>query len=294
MPFEILDRTTDNYLAIRAVGQLTEDDYTETLIPFFEEKVNSEYEIMGILMDISDLTGFTFFAMFEDTRFGAKYMKYFKKIATICNSSFLKSSCDFFMKLLIHVEAKTFLDLEEGWTWLTASQEPTVQVGDQLASMKDITFLQGKKFVVAVTNRVHSFMGLAEAVDLMHLKRDEIHLVTVYQESGHFLKKLKICKEYLQTKEEADKTLELASSLLQGEQSEMTVNTKAIEALDIAEGICNYAKEINASFIVVGVGEDSIGKAVLGRVSADILTSAPCSVIVSKPNEKSDNNNNNN
>lgn len=72
-------------------------------------------------------------------------------------------------------------------------------------------------------------------------------------------------------------TMEKAEQLL--DEKQVSYNVKVLEGYDIAETICDYAREYNYDQIVLGTrGLGNIQGIVLGSVSHKVIQIAPCPV----------------
>jgi nucleotide-binding universal stress UspA family protein len=70
---------------------------------------------------------------------------------------------------------------------------------------------------------------------------------------------------------------------LKANEYAITIKTEVIAAINVAEGIVDYAEGKNTDIIVVGTrGKSGIKKALLGSVAANVVTYAHCPVLVIK------------
>ena len=136
------------------------------------------------------------------------------------------------------------------------------------------------KIVVAIDGGECTKWAFDEAVDLIEDKsRDELHLVTV------------IPKDKAKTPEE---TLEEARKALRpyGSKAKRLGIKKyvcvASASSQVGAALCNYAREKDANFLVVGRRTlDSLDRLLLGSTSQYCIEHAPCSVIVVKTSSSS-------
>ena len=70
---------------------------------------------------------------------------------------------------------------------------------------------------------------------------------------------------------------------LKANEYDITIKTETIAAINVAEGILDYAEGKNTDLIVVGTrGKSGIKRALLGSVAANVVTYAHCPVLVIK------------
>jgi nucleotide-binding universal stress UspA family protein len=70
---------------------------------------------------------------------------------------------------------------------------------------------------------------------------------------------------------------------LKANEYAITIKTEVIAAINLAEGIVDYAEGKNTDIIVVGTrGKSGIKKALLGSIAANVVTYAHCPVLVIK------------
>ena len=70
---------------------------------------------------------------------------------------------------------------------------------------------------------------------------------------------------------------------LKANEYAITIKTEVISAINVAEGIVDYAEDKNTDIIVVGTrGKSGIKKALLGSVASNVVTYTHCPVLVIK------------
>lgn len=79
--FEILPQTEDRFVAIKARGQITEDDYRE-LAPKLESIIEREGPIR-LLIDLTEYDGATLQATLDDILFALAHRHDFERIALV-------------------------------------------------------------------------------------------------------------------------------------------------------------------------------------------------------------------
>lgn len=79
----IMPESTEQMLAVRATGTLTDVDYKEVWIPALQ-KILDEFEVANILLYMDeDFEGFSLKAMWEDAKFGIKHRNDFARVAIV-------------------------------------------------------------------------------------------------------------------------------------------------------------------------------------------------------------------
>jgi len=140
------------------------------------------------------------------------------------------------------------------------------------------------KILLAIDGSENSLRAAEYAANLMvHIPGSRITLVyvdtlaTVIKTRGGALP-----RDYEDVvNQEAKRTLERAEKIFSDKQ--IPYNAKVLEGYDVAETICDYAKECNYDQIIMGTrGLGSIKGIILGSVSHKVIQIAPCPVIFVK------------
>lgn len=80
---KIMPESTNQMLAVKASGTLTEEDYTNVWIPALQ-KIIDEFEVANVLLYMDDeFEGFTMKAMWEDAKFAYSHRNHFSRIAVV-------------------------------------------------------------------------------------------------------------------------------------------------------------------------------------------------------------------
>eukprot|EP01095_Lingulamoeba_sp_RSL-Kostka_P000659 TRINITY_DN1093_c0_g5_i1.p1 TRINITY_DN1093_c0_g5~~TRINITY_DN1093_c0_g5_i1.p1 ORF type:complete len:303 (-),score=91.68 TRINITY_DN1093_c0_g5_i1:60-968(-) len=290
----------DNFIHIVLEGKLNQEDYTRELIPWFDEACSDNNTQVNVLVDCRELTGFSILAMFEDKKMAIHYrdcpIKYALVVQeggvlqSVCSNSLFQYTAKF-----AKFDMGVFITEEEGMNWLFGSESEKVDLSiKKISSMNDMKLGSGKKFLIAIDGGVNSVQSLADAIELMDVENDEIHLLSIYSQ-GNFFSKLKASSEYQKTREEAEENLNHAKSLILGEMNEedLAINLHLLECDNPKKQIIDLANELSVNYIVLGNSKSSFSKSILGRVSTYVLNHAKCTVIISKDIEEEQGNNNN-
>ena len=78
---QILGETTENLIATKATGKLTETDYNK-LLPLLNNKVD-QYRKISWYFEMEDFEGWKVKAFWEDVKFDAKHANDFEKVAMV-------------------------------------------------------------------------------------------------------------------------------------------------------------------------------------------------------------------
>lgn len=101
----ILDDSEKNLIALKASGEIKEEDY-DVLVPYLEEKIDS-FGKLRLYLEISDLDGMEVKAMWKDLKFDARHLNDFKKIAVVGDESWEKGLTEA-SRLISSAETKFF------------------------------------------------------------------------------------------------------------------------------------------------------------------------------------------
>lgn len=106
------------FIHIRAFGTLDHDDY-EFMVPTIESALADVNDPkLDVLIDITELDGWTLSAAWDDFKFGVKHGREFHKVAVICSMRWQKGVVkvsDWFMPS----EIEAFDNQHDALEWLT-------------------------------------------------------------------------------------------------------------------------------------------------------------------------------
>ncbi len=117
--FEIMPESEGNVVGIKASGILEDADYKE-IIPKAEKKIEEVGDV-NVLLDISEMKGFTCHAFLDDAKFCIRFGDKMKKIAMVGHSKWEKDAT-LLSKPFMPGEIKYFdvADRAAAWEWLKA------------------------------------------------------------------------------------------------------------------------------------------------------------------------------
>lgn len=119
--FKIISGLPGNIVALSASGTITDEDYAATLIPLVEKAIREDGKARLLMRFGGDFDGYTYGAMWDDTRFGLAHWGDFEKIAVVSDTPWILSSVAMFAPF-IPGEVKPFRlsDLAEAEAWIVA------------------------------------------------------------------------------------------------------------------------------------------------------------------------------
>ena len=105
MAVEVMNESSENVLAIRASGKMTDDDYKDTWIPKMEELLKAHGSLRLLVYMDETFEGFEPGAMWEDTKFGFSHRGtaargQFEKIAIVGGSDWYRRFGEIFGHLV--------------------------------------------------------------------------------------------------------------------------------------------------------------------------------------------------
>lgn len=115
---ELIPGMPDNVLAVKAVGEVTSEDYENVIDPAVET-ILKEHEKIRMLYELgADMTGFSAGAMWQDTKVGMSNLLAFEKIAIVTDYDWIKMSVKAFAFLMpssVKVFATSESDEARAW-----------------------------------------------------------------------------------------------------------------------------------------------------------------------------------
>ena len=118
--FEILDGYPDDVIAFKAEGEITRENYEETLIPLAEEKIKAHKKIKLLYWIGEGFESFSAGAMWDDARFGLTHLGDFSKVAVVSDVEWVRQSVKFFAPLMpAAVQVFHNADIEDAKRWIS-------------------------------------------------------------------------------------------------------------------------------------------------------------------------------
>ena len=119
--FKSIEGLPADVLAIEASGQITHQDYRDTLIPL-AEGLMAKGPIKVLYVIGSDFTGFDLGAMWDDGAFGVKHWHDFSRIAVVTDHAWMGGAVAM-IKPFFHGEVRLFqlAQLSAAKDWITGA-----------------------------------------------------------------------------------------------------------------------------------------------------------------------------
>ncbi len=117
--FKFIEGMPPDVMAIEAVGEITHEDYRDTLIPRAEAMIGKG-PIKMLYVIGKDFTRFDLKAMWDDSAFGFKHWHDFSHIAVVADPAWLRAAVSIF-KPFFHGEVRLFnlAELLAATVWIT-------------------------------------------------------------------------------------------------------------------------------------------------------------------------------
>jgi hypothetical protein len=90
--FELIPEVPDNVVAVKAVGEIDDDDYEDVLVPEIEERLRRHDKIRLLLVLGPEFDGFDADAMWEDAKLGLKTFNSYERIAIVTDATWVRRS----------------------------------------------------------------------------------------------------------------------------------------------------------------------------------------------------------
>jgi len=118
---DLIPGLPDNVVGFVGKGEVTSDDYSDTLIPAVEAALADNDKIRLLYVLGKDFTGFSGGAMFEDGKVGMAHLGHWEKMAVVADEKWIRTAVEVF-GYLIPGRVKTFtVDHEaDASEWVTA------------------------------------------------------------------------------------------------------------------------------------------------------------------------------
>jgi len=113
-----IERIDDNFfLSFKAVGKLTHEDY-QTINPMLDHALAGiEQPHIRVLVDATEMSGWTLHAAWDDLKLGTKYRGKFEKIAIFGNSAW-QDNMSKIGRWFVSGEVEYFDDIQQAYDWV--------------------------------------------------------------------------------------------------------------------------------------------------------------------------------
>jgi len=300
MPYIKLPESNGYVLCFRAEGKITEEDYTEHLIPDFHAALlTSPNDKVRLLIDIRgvELKNYNIGALWEDTKFGISETSKMERLAIIGEKRweevFVSLSKPFFPNCQIEFfkekvdEEKKIPSAPLQWIFAHTQLSPyniirlsakDVDNNNNQNIEKAIPFISKTNWVVCLDHTEEAQYALQEALTMIKNPRREIlHVISVYgkKNENEVNDIVAAAHKYVKDHYDSDNGDQLT---VESHLISMPYSFKYPGAAIIEE-----AKKINADYILMGNrGRGTLKKFVLGSVSQYVVEHSTCPVILCK------------
>lgn len=124
---QIMKDVAASVVGVRALGQVTKEDYQQSLLPALEKAAESG-EINLLMIFETDLGNFTYGAWMQDAKMSLKHFAKWNKIAIVSDQKIVEKVAPVF-SFLSPAESKGFpvSDIELAKIWVAAPKEMTAK-----------------------------------------------------------------------------------------------------------------------------------------------------------------------
>lgn len=113
-----------NVVGIHAIGEVTDDDYDEILIPRLDELAKRQGKINYLLVLETDVSNFTMAAWWDDLKLGLKHFTQWNKIAVVSDQKGVQWFTDTFTHFIPGKSKGFALDeLDAAVKWITENNK---------------------------------------------------------------------------------------------------------------------------------------------------------------------------
>jgi hypothetical protein len=119
-----LDHLPSNIVGFKATGEITEKDFTETVLPKVKELIDTTDQLNYLLVLETSLNNFTMGAWMEDALMGIKHLTKWNKAAIVSDVASIRNFTNFF-SYLMPGEFKGFehADLQHAIDWVSEKND---------------------------------------------------------------------------------------------------------------------------------------------------------------------------
>jgi hypothetical protein len=117
---EHLQNLPKNIVGFKATGEITEEDFTKTIMPKVQELIDKTNQLNYMLILETPLGNFTIGAWMKDAMMGLKHLTKWNRTAIVSDTSAIRNFTDFF-SFLMPGEYKGFehQDLQNAIDWVS-------------------------------------------------------------------------------------------------------------------------------------------------------------------------------
>lgn len=117
---ELIDDLPDHVVGVRAVGEVTADDYDTVLEPAIDDRLQRHEKVRFLYVLGPEFTGYEPGAMWEDAKLGLRTVTAYDRIAVITDVDWLRRTVDAFGWLLpADVRVAHVDEIDDAIRWLS-------------------------------------------------------------------------------------------------------------------------------------------------------------------------------
>lgn len=118
---EVLQGFPDHVLAIKAIGEIEDDDYDDVLVPEIEDRLGRHDKIRLLYLLGPEYEGYEADAVWEDAKLGMKTFTSYERVAVVTGAKWIRRSVKAF-GWMMPGEVRSFdtAELDEATAWITA------------------------------------------------------------------------------------------------------------------------------------------------------------------------------
>lgn len=117
---QFINNLPDDVVGIHAIGEVTDDDYDEVLIPRLDDLAKRQGKIKYLLVLETDVSNFTVAAWWDDLKLGLKHFTQWNKIAIVSDQKGVQWFTDTFTHFIPGKSKGFALDeLDAAIKWIT-------------------------------------------------------------------------------------------------------------------------------------------------------------------------------
>lgn len=284
MGYEKSSRSKGRVLGLKVVGKITQEDYTNLVIPEVD-RIVAEHGRVRVLFETEDFCGAELKAMWLDSKLGVQHGKSFERIAWVGSQRWEEWLTTAFKPIFSAFTEFRYFDhsqLEQAWEWVSegvTSDTVDLNAAPVVRSESQLPFhsKSGNNWLVCIDGSEESYEGLSHALTLMNQAKDTIHLVAVHEKNvvsaekseADTLEEMAKCHEYIKAAIDDDT------------EAPIKVQEHVLSMSHPGEAIVAKAEEIGVNYIVMGTrGRGRVAQMVLGSVSNFVIQNAGRPVLV--------------
>lgn len=139
---EVMTDLPDHVLGIRAIGDVTADDYRRVLVPALERRLERHAKVRLLYVAAEPFEGYTGGAAWEDAKVGMKHFTSFERVAVVTDADWLENAVKAF-GFVFPAQVRVFDedDLEEARQWV-CEPRPRGELSFELLRDQGVLVLQ--------------------------------------------------------------------------------------------------------------------------------------------------------